>query len=64
MGGKVAQSTEKRACLVYRWSWLSASDCDRNFKYQSKIQWYISLGQDATASQAEFAAILDYVTNT
>ncbi len=31
-------------------------------KYQSKIQRHISLGQDATAFQAEFAAILDCVT--
>ncbi len=32
-------------------------------KYQSKIQWHISLGQDATAFQAEVVAILDYVTS-
>ncbi len=29
-------------------------------KYQSKIQWHISLGQDATAFQAEVAALLNY----
>ncbi len=28
-------------------------------KYQNKIQWHISLGQDATAFQAEVVAILD-----
>ncbi len=32
-------------------------------KYQSKIQWHMSLGQDATAFQAEVAAILDCVTS-
>ncbi len=32
-------------------------------KYQSKIQWHISLGHHDTAFQAEAAAILDYVTS-
>ncbi len=32
-------------------------------KYQIRIQWHISLGQDATAFQAEVAAILDCVTS-
>ncbi len=32
-------------------------------KCQSKIQWHISLGQDATAFQAEVMAILDCVTS-
>ncbi len=32
-------------------------------KYQSKIQWHILLGQDATAFQADVAAILDCVTS-
>ncbi len=32
-------------------------------KYQSKIQWHISLGQDATAFQAEVAEILDCLTS-
>ncbi len=32
-------------------------------KYQSKIQWYISLGQDATAFQTEVVAILDCVAS-
>ncbi len=31
--------------------------------FQSKIQWRISLGQDATAFQAEVAATLDCVTS-
>ncbi len=32
-------------------------------KYQSKTQWHISLGQDATPFQAELAATLDCVTS-
>ncbi len=32
-------------------------------KYQSKIRWYISLGQDATSFQIETAAILDCMTS-
>ncbi len=32
-------------------------------KYQSKIRWHISLGQDATVFQAEVAVILDCVTS-
>ncbi len=32
-------------------------------KYQSKLQWHISLGQDATAFQAEVAAIMNCVTS-
>ncbi len=32
-------------------------------KYQSKIQWHISLGQDATAFQVEVATILHCVTS-
>ncbi len=32
-------------------------------KYQSKIQWHISLGQDVTASLAEVVTILDCVTS-
>ncbi len=32
-------------------------------KYQNKIQWHISQGQDTTAFQAEVAAILDCLTS-
>ncbi len=32
-------------------------------EYQNKIQWHISLGQDATAFQVEFMVILDCVTS-
>ncbi len=32
-------------------------------KYQSKIQWHISMAQEATAFQAEVAVILDCVTS-
>ncbi len=45
-------------------AWFIDRACNQqgNCKYQSKIQWHISLEQDATTLQAEVAAILDYVT--
>ncbi len=65
MGQRLAKSGEKRArlhvCFIdeaYNQQGTGAGIC----KYQSKIQQHISLGQDATAFQAEVATVLDYVT--
>ncbi len=49
--------------------WFTDGACNQqgtgagSWKYQSKQQWHISLGQDATVFQAEVAAILDCVTS-
>ncbi len=46
-------------------AWFTDGACNQQgtgagiCKYQSKIQWRISLGQDAAAFQAEVVAILD-----
>ncbi len=51
--------------LRKRQIWFTDGACDQQgtgtgiCKYQSKTQWHISLGQDATPFQAEVAAILD-----
>ncbi len=49
--------------------WFTNRACNQQgtgagiYKYQSKIQWHISLGQNATPFWAEVAAILNCVTN-
>ncbi len=45
--------------------WFTDGACNQQkiCKYQSKIQWHISLGRVAKAFQSEVAAILDCVTS-
>ncbi len=54
MRQRLAQLAEKSACLVHRWSLLSARDWGRNLH---------TVGQDAIAFQAEIKAVQDRVTS-
>ncbi len=61
---KLPQSTKKKAHI-----WFTDGACNQQgtgagiCKYQRKIQWHISLGQDTIALRAVVATILDYVTS-
>ncbi len=63
MREKLGQSIEKRACLFTDGACNQQGTGAGICKYQSKIQWHISLGQDATAFHVDVATILDCLTS-